>query len=382
MQAWLVFAAAAGALIVGTVFDDGRRRAAIAMTVEGIERLALPADDRRAVADRVERQDFGREAAASAISDPYELIAEDALAGIEAGAPVYSDPAADIVITVDGSPARSIAASPSLASLSVARIAAPDPALLRPTAYGKAPRIAPDGRRPAKAYARPFAADDKPAVALIIGGLGLNRALTQRAIDELPADVTLAFAPYAKDLDTWARRAREAGHEFMIELPMENRSGEGEALGPATLLTSRSEEQNLQRLDWVLSRAEGYFGVTNYLGAHFAADRDAIEPVLARLSAAGLSYVDDTGALRARKGGAVATVSRLIDPGFGAEKNRTARDLQGLEEVAARNGEALGKTYVNADTLDVLVDWAQGLAARGLALAPASAIVEMRASKG
>ena len=382
--AWLAFAALAAGVALYTASDDSRRRAAIAMTVEGIERIAPPAERAPSIADKIERQAFGRQAAASAIEIPVEEAfgdeAEDALEGIEAGASAFADPADDIVITVDGAPARSIAATPTLASLTSLRIAEPDAALLQRTAYGKAPRIAADGRRAAKVYARPFTPGESPHVALIVGGLGLNRALTERAIDELPPEVTLAFAPYARDLDFWARRAREAGHEFMIELPMENRSGEGEALGPATLLTSRDEAQNLQRLDWILSRAEGYFGVTNYLGAHFSADRAAVDPVLARVAAAGLAYVDDTGALKGRKGGGVAIVSRLIDPGFGAEKTRTARDLESLEKYAARSGEALGKTYVNADTLDALVDWAGGLGSRGVALAPASAVLAMRAT--
>lgn len=382
--AWIVFAAIAGGVALYTASDDSRRRAAIAMTVEGIERIAPPADNRSVIADRIERQAFGREAAAAtnaaALGEALGDETEDALAGIEAGAPVYADPAADIIITVDGTPARSIAATPTLASLTSLRVAEPDSALLQRTSYGRAPRVGEDGRRASKFYARPFSPGDDPHVALIVGGLGLNRALTERAIDELPPNVTLAFAPYAKDLDFWAKRAREAGHEFMIELPMENRSGEGEALGPATLLTSRDEAQNLQRLDWILSRVEGYFGVTNYLGAHFSADRDAVDPVLARVAAAGLVYVDDTGALRGRRGDGVATVSRLIDPGFGAEKGRTARDLSSLESIAARSGEALGKTYVNADTLDAIVDWAEGLSSRGLALAPASAVLVMRAS--
>lgn len=382
MQAWLVFAVLCAGLGVYTVSDDARRRAAIAMTVEGVERLAPPPEARQAAAARIDRQDFEREAlsATPASAGPFEVEAEDALGGIEAGGPVAGDPADDIIITVDGAPARSIgAASPALAALTLARIAEPDPLLLERTPYGRSPRIGVDGRQPAKFYARPFAPSDGAEVALIVGGLGLNRALTERAIAELPAGVTLAFAPYAKDLDHWARRAREAGHEFMIEIPMENRSGEGEALGPATLLTSRTAEQNLQRLDWILSRAEGYFGVTNYLGAHFSADRDAIRPVLDRLAAAGLAYVDDTGAVKPAKNGAVSTVSRLIDPGFGGDRSRTARDLESLERIAARSGVAVGKTYVNADTLDALVEWAEGLPARGLALAPASAALAMRA---
>lgn len=377
-QAWLAFAAVCAGLSIYTVSDTARRQAAIAMTVEGIEKIAAP-ESRTAIAARLDRQDFRR--AAPATADPFDVEAEDALAGIEPAATPPSDPAADIVITVDGAPARPIAASASLASLTLARIADPDPALLFKTAYGKAPRVGQDGRRAARAYARPFAPGDDPNVALIVGGLGLNRALTERAIEELPPSVTLAFAPYAKDLDFWARRARETGHEFMIELPLENRRGEGEALGPATLLTTHTREQNLQRLDWILSRAEGYFGVTNYLGAHFTADRDAIDPVLARLAEAGVAYVDDTGALKREKSANVATVSRLIDPGFGAEKTRTLRDLEGLEALAARAGEALGKTYVNADTLSAVVEWAEGLGARGMTLAPASAVLAMSAQE-
>jgi polysaccharide deacetylase 2 family uncharacterized protein YibQ len=381
-QAWVAFAALAAGVAAYTASDDSRRRAAIAMTIEGIERIAPPAASRHAVADRIDRQAFGREALAVAPAGAEALgdEAEDALAGIETGATEFADPAADIVITVDGSPAMAIGAASALASLTPLRIAEPDAALQGRNAYGKAPRIGADGRRAIKVYARPFSPGDDPPVALIVGGLGLNRALTERAIEELPPNVTLAFAPYAKDLGYWAKLAREAGHEYMVELPMENRSGEGETLGPATLLTSRDEAQNLQRLDWILSRAEGYFGVTNYLGAHFSADRDAIAPVLARVASAGLAYVDDTGALKGRKIDGVATVSRLIDPGFGAEKGRTARDLEGLEKIAARSGEALGKTYVNADTLDGIVEWADGLSSRGLSLAPASAVLAMRAS--
>ena len=381
-QAWLAFAALAGGVALYTASDDGRRRAAVAMTVEGIERIAPPSES-RAIAEKIDRQSFGRPPASvlnatTPAEDPGGET-QDALAGIEGGAGLYDDPASEIVITVDGAPARPIGTAPSLASITSVQIAEPDAALLQRTAYGRAPRIADDGRRASRVYSRPFALGEDPNVALIVGGLGLNRALTERAIDELPPDVTLAFAPYAKDLNSWAKRAREAGHEFMIELPMENRRDEGEALGPATLLTTRNTAQNLQRLDWILSRTEGYFGVTNYLGAHFSADRNAINPVLERIAAAGLAYVDDSGAIKGRKARDFVTVSRLIDPGFGAEKGRTARDLESLEKLASQSGAAIGKTYVNADTLDLIIEWTDSLASRGLALAPASAVLALRA---
>ena len=126
--------------------------------------------------------------------------------------------------------------------------------------------------------------DGSPTVSLIVGGLGLNKALTERAIDDLPAEISLAFAPYAKDLDFWTEKARNAGHEVLIELPMENYSGDPTALGAAGLLTSRTPAENLQRLDWLMSRFGGYFAATNYQGGKFAANDEAMAPILARLA--------------------------------------------------------------------------------------------------
>ena len=58
-------------------------------------------------------------------------------------------------------------------------------------------------------------------MSLVLGGLGINYTHTRSAIDELPPEVTLSFAPHASGLQTWINRAREAGHEVLIELPLE-----------------------------------------------------------------------------------------------------------------------------------------------------------------
>ncbi len=384
--AWLGFAALGLGVAVYSANDGGRTRAAVAMAVEGIERLAPP-ERRDAVEAPPERLAAGapaivaEEAAADAPLDPYALDAEDALSGVGDAAAPYEDPAADVIITVDGVPARAIGqAQAKKSAAAMTPVSAPDEGLLRRSAYGQIPRIGADGRRPSKIYAKNFAPGKGPHVALIVGGLGLNRALTERAIDDLPPQVTLAFAPYAKDLIFWTKRARDAGHEIMIEIPMENRSSDVEALGPAALLTSRSAEENAQRLDWILSRFQGYFGATNYLGAKFSGDRDAIEPLLARIEAAGLSYVDDTGGIdRDAKKGAAASVDRLVDPGYGENATQTRRDLEALEKTAAAGGDALGKTYVYDATLDDIVEWTASLEGKGLTLAPASAVLALRA---
>lgn len=385
--AWISFAALCCAVAIYSAFDGGRTRAAVAMAVEGVERIAPPVERTIAPGESQERIEPAGEAVSPSLASDFtdapgsDYETEDALGEIDAPDLLREDSAADVIITVDGAPARAIGEiREKKPAAAWAPIAAPDDDLSARSVYGSIPRIAADGRRPSKFYAQKFKPGDRPNVAIIVGGLGINRALTERAIDELPPNVTLAFAPYARDLSFWTKRAREAGHEIMVEIPMENRAGDEQTLGPAALLTSRSQEENMQRLEWILSRFSGYFGVTNYLGAKFSGDRDAMEMLLARISAAGLSYIDDTGALeRMRVRGDHTVVNRLIDPGYGPDKSRSKRDLEALERIAANNGDALGKTYVHDETLSEIAAWANSLDERGIALAPASAVLALRA---
>ncbi len=290
-----------------------------------------------------------------------------------------------IVITIDGKvhgeePAGGAAlAAPVRAN----PIPDPDPALLRATPLGKAPRIAPDGRNALTAYARPFNGDyTKPRIAIIVGGLGLNPGLTERAIDELPPEISLAFAPYAKDLEFWTKKARDAGHEILIELPMEGYGQNQEALGAAALLSTRTEQENLQRLDWLLSRFGAYFAATNYLGAKFSTDENALRPVLKKLAEAGVGYIDDTGAASragAAMGAALAEVDVVISPAPDDRGRRAVRrELETLEKAAARKGSAIGKTYAYAATLEEIAAWAAKLDDEGFSPAPASAVLRAR----
>ncbi|MHA7873152.1 MAG: divergent polysaccharide deacetylase family protein, partial [Hyphococcus sp.] len=177
---------------------------------------------------------------------------------------------------------------------------------------------------------------------------------------------------------------RDAGHEVLIELPMEGYGGNQKALGAAALLTSRSAEENLQRLDWLLSRFGGYFAATNYMGAKFSAEPAALKPVLDKLRDAGVAYIDDTGAARtSAQSAAVAwtSVNRMIPPAP-TERARSAvrQELAALEQIAARDGAALGKTYAYAATLDEIVDWAQSLENKSVVPAPASALLRTNAA--
>ena len=286
----------------------------------------------------------------------------------------------DIVITIPGQGNRAADARAASLTPAVRAIADPDPALLQTTALGKTPRVAPDGRKSVPVYARSFDGDRaKPRLAIIVGGLGLNTAITEQAIDNLPPEISLSFAPYAKNLEFWTRKARLAGHEVLIELPMEGYGGNNQALGAAALLSSRSPEENLQRMDWLMSRFGGYFAATNYMGAKFSADEASLAPVLQKLKDAGVGYIDDTGAAKRTGeslGVPMATISRMI-PAAADENDRgmVQRELANLVQIAERDGVAIGKTYAYAATIDEIASWSRSLESKGIAQAPASALL-------
>jgi polysaccharide deacetylase 2 family uncharacterized protein YibQ len=275
-----------------------------------------------------------------------------------------------IIAPGDQPAARGFAKGPALAAAPIAGLSQPGP-------QGPLPAIAADGRTPAQAYARPFADSGRPKIALIIGGLGLNARQTEAAIALLPPEVTLSFVPYADNLQEWINRARAAGHEVLIEAPMEPFDYPDNDPGPHTLLSTAPADENHRRFDFVLSRAQGYFGVTNYLGGKFAGG-PASEAILASAKARGLAFVSD-GTARGfadaarRVSAPFASADRVID----ARPARAAieQQLMALETIAKSRGAAMGAGVAYPVTLDEIGAWARGLSSRGVDLAPASALV-------
>ena len=170
---------------------------------------------------------------------------------------------------------------------------APDPGLVEQSALGPLPRIGDDGRLPWQVYARPFDdRDTRPRIALIMSGLGLSGAATQSAIQGLPGGVTLAFQPFADDLQQWIRLSRAAGHEVLLNLPMEPVDFPASDPGPRALFVAHAPEENVELLEWALSRVSGYVGLLNHMGSRFTTSREAMLPIMTALEQRGLAFVD------------------------------------------------------------------------------------------
>lgn len=255
---------------------------------------------------------------------------------------------------------------PGLAQAPIAGLTAPGPG------GGPLPIIGADGRTAAEAYARPFTPNGRPKVSVVIGGLGLNAQTTRAAIETLPGEITLSFAPYAEGLQGWIDLARAHGHEVLLETPMEPTDYPANDPGPYTLIAANRPEDTVRKLEWLMSRATGYFGLSNYLGARFVESDPAMTTFNGVLKARGLAFIDD--GLAARRAGPIprASADRVIDDELSAGAIDT--QLKALENGAGARGQSLGSGFAYPVTINQVRIWAAGLQARGLQLAPASAL--------
>lgn len=260
--------------------------------------------------------------------------------------------------------------------------AAPLPGLIANGPHGPLPVIGSGGQRASTAYARPSgltAANVRlPRVALVVGGLGISETATRNAIEKLPPEITLSFAPYGRNLQSWIDKARAAGHEVLLELPMEPYDYPANDPGPYTLLTSLSAADNLDRLAWLMSRFTGYVGVTSYQGAKFTSDKAAMEPILEALESRGVMYVDPGTSRRstapelARELGLPWTKgNRAVDP------TRTPRAIDealvALQQQASQNGVVVGLGTAFPVTIERIAKWAENLGQDDIVLIPVSA---------
>ena len=272
----------------------------------------------------------------------------------------------DEAASLDARPATPVADAGALPQAPIAGFFAPGPG-------GPLPIIAQDGRTPYQAYSRPFLSNGRPRIALVIGGLGLNARATQAAIETLPGPITLSFVPYAEGLQGWIDMARAHGHEVLLETPMEPIDYPDNDPGPYTLMAGAPANETAKKLDWILSRASGYFGLTNYLGSRFLGDQKAYEGFMGAVRGRGLGFIDDGSGSRLSGGGAPrASAERMIDDHL--TQAAIDQQLLQLEASALERGQALGAGFAYPVTLEKVAQWAQSVEQRGYQLAPASAL--------
>lgn len=248
---------------------------------------------------------------------------------------------------------------------------------------GPLPRISATGTRPLDAYARPTeSGGDDIRIAIVVGGLGLDTDGTRQAISALPGAVTLAFAPYGENLRASAAAARIAGHELLLQIPLEPFNYPKTDPGHNTLTADASPEENRGRLHWLLSRMTNYVGVMNYMGARFTGETDAMAPVMAELGQRGLLYLDDGSSARSKAAELAGGVTPFLraDLILDADLSSGAIDdrLRQLQAIARERGYAIATATAFPLSVERIAAFAKTAADKGIAIVPLTGILPGR----
>ncbi|UXT58381.1 divergent polysaccharide deacetylase family protein [Agrobacterium fabrum] len=262
----------------------------------------------------------------------------------------------------------------------------PNEELLEETAFGQLPVVGTDGLRPMEQYARPWSGARGTRVAIVVGGLGLSQTGSQKAIRNLPPEVTLGFAASGNSLQRWMQDARREGHEILLQIPLEPFGYPGTNPGPDTLLAGDPAKVNIDRLHRSMAKITNYTGVMNYLGGRFLAEQSALEPVMRDIGKRGLLFLDDGSSAHSLSGGIAKAISApqgFADVLLDGEVTEASimRKLDDLERIARRNGQAIGVASAFDESIAAISKWSREAGGRGIEIVGVSALVSGQAGQ-
>jgi len=215
-------------------------------------------------------------------------------------------------------------------------------------------------------------------ITIVIDDLGLLKDRTRKFI-EMNAPLTLSFLPYAPQLPQMTKLAQKNGHELMVHMPMEPKGNDDP--GPYALRSGLSAEEQLFRLNYNLSRFDGYVGINNHMGSAFTEDTPAVQLLLDSIRGRGLLVLDsktsNTSVLsRLASQKNIPNVSRDVFLDNVQDINYILRQLKNAETIARLHGQAIAIGHPYAQTIEALNLWLPTLKEKNIALVPLSQIVK------
>ncbi|MCC6915025.1 MAG: divergent polysaccharide deacetylase family protein [Rhodospirillaceae bacterium] len=249
-----------------------------------------------------------------------------------------------------------------------------------------APDVVPEraNDEPMVAFAVPATAQrDRPAIAIVIDDMGVDRARSLRMI-ELKGPITLSLMTYADNLPDLAARARRAGHEVMAHLPMEPIDPK-ENPGKGALRVSMDEAAIRATLAADLDPWNGYVGINNHMGSRFTTDRARMNVVMAELKSRGLLWLDSktiqgSAGTAAAQAAGVPYIERDVFIDNEQTVDAVLAQLADAEKVARSRGSAIAIGHPHEATLDALARWLPEADRKGIALVPVTEVLRRRTS--
>lgn len=198
----------------------------------------------------------------------------------------------------------------------------------------------------------PYKGGAQARVAVVLDDAGMRLEELQEAL-RVGRPLALAVLPGLPHSEELAKRARQAGLDVLLHLPMEPEDPAlAERLGEFGVRVTMSDEQVEQTVRAALRAVPGAVGVNNHMGSKATADPRVLKAVLRVVAEEGLFFLDSrttgkssVGAVAKSLG--VPAVARSVFLDHDPQPEAVREQVRRLVQVALREGSAVAIGHAN-----------------------------------
>lgn len=191
----------------------------------------------------------------------------------------------------------------------------------------------------------------------------------------LPIPWTAAVMPFSEKTEEDAQKARQAGKEILIHLPMESLEGKKEWVGEQGIFLHMTEEEVRERVKRACDILPDAVGINNHMGSAIMEEAAPLGWIMEEAADRGLLFLDSVttaeskGAEVAAKTGTVC-LRRDVFLDSTQEPEVIRQNLRQAAEIAKSRGSAVAIGHVGPEggkvTAQVLTDMIPELEAEGI----------------
>ena len=224
-------------------------------------------------------------------------------------------------------------------------------------------------------------------VAIVLDDIGVVPDRSRMAVENLPAEISLAFLPYGSATSKLVPEAYARGHEVIVHMPMEphrHTNGYQADPGPDALFTHLSADDIRQRTQKNIDSMKQYaVGVNNHMGSAFTAWEEGMRTVLDVVAQEELFFMDSLTSPNSvvKQAASEFKMPLLVRHVFLDHVKNEQEILNYLDKtvrVAKARGKAIAIGHPHAETLSALDKWLPTLEENKIQLIPITAMIDER----
>ena len=224
----------------------------------------------------------------------------------------------------------------------------------------------------------------KPSISIVLVDLGLNEKEFKDAL-QLPNFISFGFSPYSSLIEKFVEKAREDGHDTLINIPTETLNYFFEDSGPYALLGNLDNStENAKRLEFIFSKSQNMDTYYTSIGDAYTDDVEDLTFLLNKIKGkkVNLLYNDAKNikpvfqvAENLNILSQIAQVTMILDSS--TDKLLIREGLAQLKYYAVARGIAIGFIRPYPISIETLNEWLQSMNDADVQIVPISRIFDI-----